>query len=491
MNSEKDKARSIVEGILKEIETRVHSTAQDAEPTKPYRDKLRQVEEEVLLQCSHGIPKKYFSRIQETLGTEIVEALGLGKLGSLMLKNRERLYQVYKKLAILIELYHCSNHEVQERLLEIADLRSIQRELVESQVDHVQELEFLEEQGKRSQMGVLLVLVPFEEAMKKIIAFLEVQQLEVFLFDDDKFLAAELKTDGKTFVYNKEDEKSLIPEAVNEVTFREVQETILEMPLTVEGRQIGHYRIQRAIIEELDKEQWKRDVVWITPILSRVIESNRNRILALKVYIDDLTQLNNKRKLNEQMGKLFKQFKQGQKKLFVAMIDIDRFKKLNDTYGHAVGDEILKQTATIIKASVPNAYRYGGEEFCAVFYGYDKEATMACMDQLRERIEGASFFSGGQEYRVTISSGVAEFETHMNSVMDAIDRADQALYASKEDGRNRNTYYDDVKNKLSADHTRLRREILQLNEKLKLFSEMEKENTRLRDVLEKKKKIIP
>ncbi len=69
---------------------------------------------------------------------------------------------------------------------------------------------------------------------------------------------------------------------------------------------------------------------------------------------------------------------------------------------------------------------------------------MEIMERLRKRIENTSYIIKGQEYRITISAGIAEFETHMNSVMDAIDRADQALYASKEDGRNRCTYYDDI-----------------------------------------------
>jgi diguanylate cyclase (GGDEF)-like protein len=320
-------------------------------------------------------------------------------------------------------------------------------------------------------MLLSIALGPFETAMREIVAFLHARQIEVFLFDDDKFLATELRTDGKSFVYNKEDERPPLPEAVSEVKIREIQETALEVPLRVDGELIGHYRVTHGGAEACDTAAWQRDVEWVTPVVARLLESNRNRIQSRKVYIDDLTQLYNKRKLNEQMGKLFKQFKRGEKKLHIGMLDIDKFKVLNDTYGHPVGDAVLRQTAAIIKEEVPYAYRYGGEEFAAVFSGQDREQAMGLMERLRRRIEETVYTINGQEYRITISGGVAEFETHMNSIMDAIDRADQALYASKEDGRNRITYFADVKDRLSADATKLRQEILQLREQVRHLSE--------------------
>jgi len=345
-------------------------------------------------------------------------------------------------------------------------LRQIKDELVESQVANVHELEACEARLQDYQLLIMIVLEPFEDAMKTAAAFLEAQQIEVFLFDDDKFLASELKTDGKTFMYTREEEPPPLPQAVREVKMQEVQETFIDAPLRVEGLQIGHYRITRRITDDFNSAAWTKKVAWITPVIARIIEANKNRLQTHKVYIDDLTQLYNKRKMNEQMGKLFKQFKQGNKKLYIAMMDIDRFKNLNDTYGHPVGDEILKQTASIIREVVPYAYRYGGEEFAAVFYGYERQKTMDTVEGIRRRIEETPCVVAGNEYRITMSAGVAEFETHMNSVMDAIDRADQALYASKEDGRNRCTYYDDVKERIAADNAKLRQKVLQQNEEI-------------------------
>ena len=482
MDTAMQNARSIVYAILKDIETRAYTTSPEkSDLIKRFQDDQRAIEDTVSLDFSRGIPGKYTAHIREALGPEFIEYMEQGKIW----KNRDKLQLIYKKLSSLLGLYRYYKKEAQKTVHEVDCLRQIKQELVESQVSHVQEAETLEARLRQYQMLMMIVLEPFEDAMKTAMSFLETQQLEVFLFDDDKFLAAELKTDGKTFVYNKEDEKPLVTEAVSEVKIQEVQESTLELPLIVEGMQIGHLRITRQITEDFDKAKWQRDVEWITPVLARIIESNKNRIQTHKVYIDDLTLLYNKRKLNEQMGKLFKQLKQGDKKLYVAMLDIDRFKNLNDTWGHPAGDEILKQTAAIIKAEVPYAYRYGGEEFAAVFYGYEREQTMEIVERLRKRVESTLYRINGNEFRLTISAGVGEFQTHMHSVMDAIDHADQALYASKEDGRNCSTYYDDVKDRIAADAVKLRQKVLQLEEKNARLAKVEQDYICLKEQLSK------
>ncbi len=93
------------------------------------------------------------------------------------------------------------------------------------------------------------------------------------------------------------------------------------------------------------------------------------------------------------------------------------------------------------------------------------------MERLRKRIEKTVYNIKGQEYRITVSAGISKFETYMNSVMDAFDRADQALYASKEDGRNRCTYYNDIKNRLSTDANKLRQELLKVKEENRSLKE--------------------
>ena len=464
-----DNARTIVEGILEEIIERLKTAKPDPAVASHFQAQLRRIEDDVCLECLRGIPQKHLAAIREKLGDEIIEALDPGKLGSVF-KNRDRVQQVYKKLAVLIDQHLKAQKIAEESLYKIERLKRVQQELLRTQIENVRELELCEKREKRRQLLIDMLLAPFEEAMKMIIDLLGAQQIEVFLFDEDRFLTNELKTDGTTFTYNRQQEEPHdVPHAVEEPTLQEVQETIYEAPLRVEGQQIGHYRIKRRWGDDFDRDRWIRDVDLITPIAARIIEANKNRLNALKVYTDDLTQLYNKRKLNEQMGRLFKQFKTGRKKLFVAMIDIDKFKILNDTYGHPVGDEVLKQVALLIRDGVQYAYRYGGEEFCAVFYGSEKQEVLETVEALRKKIESTTLAISGLVHSITISAGIAEFETSMNSVMDAIDRADKALYVSKEDGRNRCTYYEDIKDRYMSDATRLRQRNLMLEEELALL----------------------
>jgi diguanylate cyclase (GGDEF)-like protein len=477
------KARSIVNDIVKEIEERISSPHSDEVLLKEFHDSQKEIEDAVSQDFSGGVPRKHVSRIRQILGNEFIDILDQGKIGPLVWKGKERLERIYHRLASLLALYLHYEKEAQSKTLEVERLNKIKDELIESEVSHIQEVEMLEAQLQGYKMLKEIVLEPFEDAIKKIMSFLNAKQIEVFLFDDDRFLATELKTDGETFIYNQEEEKPEIPETVSEVKLHEKKETTLDVPLFVEEKQIGHYRLELQASDDFDKAKWKRDVEWITPVLARVIESNKNLILARKVYIDDLTQMYNKRKLNEQMGKLFNQFKGGDKELYIVMMDIDKFKRLNDTYGHPVGDEILKQTAVILKEEMQCAYRYGGEEFAGVFYRADKEGTLEIMERLRKRIEKTVYSIEGRDYRITISAGIAKFETYMNSVMDAIDRADQALYASKEDGRNRCTYYNDIKDRHSSDNAKLRQKLLQAEEQMSFLTQ---ENKRLAGKANKK-----
>ena len=277
MNRKKDSPRIIVEGILKEIEERSAAGKTDPAISSGFHAQLRKIEDTVSLDCSRSIPQKYFSRIREILGEEIIEILDPGKLGSLVFKNRNRIQQVYKKLAIFTELYRHANKEAQGRLNEAYRLRQVLREMVDSQIAHVQEVEIFEQGMLRSQLLVDMLLEPFETAMSRIIGFLDVKQIDVYLFDEDRFLTNELKTDGKIFTYNKQQEDAPdLPEAVNSPTFQEVQETIYEIPLIVEGRQIGHYRLRRQIMDGFDRDRWIQDVDFITPVAARIIQTNHN-----------------------------------------------------------------------------------------------------------------------------------------------------------------------------------------------------------------------
>ncbi len=151
---------------------------------------------------------------------------------------------------------------------------------------------------------------------------------------------------------------------------------------------------------------------------------------------DYLTQLYNRRYLFELGEKMFKNAERKHIRLTVAIIDIDHFKQINDTWGHQAGDAVLKVVSRELLQSLRGGdllARIGGEEFCILAVNVD--APLRFIDLLRQRVEALEIDTGERTIRVTMSAGIAG---HLGATLDAtLHDADQALYVAKHGGRNR------------------------------------------------------
>jgi diguanylate cyclase (GGDEF)-like protein len=167
-------------------------------------------------------------------------------------------------------------------------------------------------------------------------------------------------------------------------------------------------------------------------------------------YIDELTGLPGRRSLNDTLINLGKKYA-------IAMIDVDHFKKFNDTYGHKTGDHVLKMIAAKLERISGGAktFRYGGEEFTAIFPGKDAEESISHVEQLRQTIESTPFVVRGKDRRrgradrrgkgkasdqkgvkVTVSIGVASPQADLTDPEKVLKAADKSLYKAKRGGRN-------------------------------------------------------
>jgi len=157
-----------------------------------------------------------------------------------------------------------------------------------------------------------------------------------------------------------------------------------------------------------------------------------------RAMTDLLTQLPNREAWQERLMFEFNRWQRYQKPLTVAVIDIDLFKKVNDSYGHKAGDRVLqlvsRELRTRLRATDFIA-RYGGEEFVLLLPETTVEAARAVIDKLRNRVAGLPFHFGGEPVSVTFSAGATEFREG-DSVESGFDRADRALYQAKDAGRN-------------------------------------------------------
>ncbi len=157
---------------------------------------------------------------------------------------------------------------------------------------------------------------------------------------------------------------------------------------------------------------------------------------------DELTGLLNRRHAMNKLAEQFAAAKRYGNPCTCIMLDIDHFKKFNDTHGHDVGDIVLRQTAEILQANVrstDSVCRLGGEEFLVLCPHVDMDGAMICAEKLRSSVEQGRFTHDGTPLTVTMSLGVAEFDREMTDEDALLKAADEALYASKEAGRNRVT----------------------------------------------------
>jgi len=127
--------------------------------------------------------------------------------------------------------------------------------------------------------------------------------------------------------------------------------------------------------------------------------------------------------------------------LSVLMLDIDFFKRFNDTYGHACGDVVLQMVASVIQQNTRNqdmAARYGGEEFVVMLCDTPASTARKIGERIRNSIENLDILYDGQHLNLTISVGIAEYNPNIDqTAKNLVDRADKALYTSKQTGRNK------------------------------------------------------
>lgn len=177
-------------------------------------------------------------------------------------------------------------------------------------------------------------------------------------------------------------------------------------------------------------------------LLSRLTAKNLLRLADLEreVLLDPLTGLFNRRYLKTRLDEEISRAERHELALSVLMIDIDHFKGINDTFGHLVGDNVIRQVARVVsEASRPSdtAIRYGGEEMLVVASQTDLRTALAFAERLRAVIaDQAIKISAGKTTRVTASFGVSSFEAG-DTCATLVERADRAVYAAKRTGRNR------------------------------------------------------
>ena len=181
------------------------------------------------------------------------------------------------------------------------------------------------------------------------------------------------------------------------------------------------------------------------------VATNRHQLQAANAQLqqlsstDRLTGLYNRGHWEESLKVAYARHQRYGNATSLVMLDIDHFKRVNDTYGHQAGDKVIEEVSRLIREYVREtdvAGRYGGEEFGVVLSDTDKTGARVFAERLRKAVEGLEVLHNGQSIRFTISLGVADLSQPSINYADLIAWADHALYASKKAGRNRVTVYE-------------------------------------------------
>ncbi|HZD95032.1 MAG TPA: diguanylate cyclase, partial [Candidatus Sulfotelmatobacter sp.] len=217
-------------------------------------------------------------------------------------------------------------------------------------------------------------------------------------------------------------------------------ETQSEMcvPLIIFGEKLGVLALDSAQKNSFDTEDIQ-PLESVADICAAAIQNAHNfdRMKQL-AYVDGLTGIHNRRYFEMRIVEELERAGRFQGRMSLIMIDIDHFKKMNDEFGHLLGDEMLRAVSSILKQQLRKmdmVCRYGGDEFAIVVPETTGESAMRVAEKLRRQIETHDF--PGVPRPVSISCGVADYPAHGITRDEVVAAADSALYIAKQAGRNR------------------------------------------------------
>lgn len=223
------------------------------------------------------------------------------------------------------------------------------------------------------------------------------------------------------------------------------------VPLKARGRVIGVLNVNDKQGGPFTPEDFNLVTLFANQAAIAIDNARLHRQVYLSSITDGLTQTHVRSYFKEKLDQMMELAKTKGITLAVIMADLDHFKKINDEYGHTAGDVVLKGVAEILRKGVRSSdlvARYGGEEFIIVLPGIPPLVAIAVCERIRSIVESTIFKEGDKEIRVTISLGLAMFPYDADTPNSLIEFADEMMYKSKNEGRNRVSFSKSLKKKI-------------------------------------------
>jgi diguanylate cyclase (GGDEF)-like protein len=234
--------------------------------------------------------------------------------------------------------------------------------------------------------------------------------------------------------------KALAENTTQKVKYRFGETDMIDLPADVTHPQEIWFEGTIKPLPLMFKNQ--RTVLWIAKnITQQHVLEQRLKVLS---EMDELTKILNRRSITQALNDAIDEYHQFGRVFSLLMFDIDNFKRINDTLGHPIGDEVIQYVVKLAKEELRGSDsigRLGGEEFLIILRDSDLTSALSVGEKIRQRIETNVCSFDEYDVRVTISSGITEVSAEDVHSRHLIARADMAMYYSKEYGRNQTTLY--------------------------------------------------
>lgn len=221
-----------------------------------------------------------------------------------------------------------------------------------------------------------------------------------------------------------------------------VKNTYLCIPILAQGEALGVLHVQTTDeTPSFGESELSFKTTFAEQIGLSIANIRLREALRTQSIRDPLTGLYNRRYLEEMLEREIRRAVRAEQSLGILMLDLDHFKRFNDTYGHDAGDAVLRETGWFLAKSIRAediVCRFGGEEFVVILPTADLEAARSRAERIRSKLRELTVLHQGQSVGViTVSVGVAALPTHGTSAKELVQAADAALYRAKREGRDR------------------------------------------------------
>lgn len=221
------------------------------------------------------------------------------------------------------------------------------------------------------------------------------------------------------------------------LTFDGQRHTIEDLGST-NGTFVNDVAVKRQVLKDGDQVKLGRSI--LKYMSGDNIEADYHEEIYRLMTMDALTQTHNRRYFNEALEREYNRSLRYRRALSLILFDVDRFKDINDTYGHVAGDSVLRQLALVVKPRLRQQdclARVGGEEFAVLLPEVENAGARVAAEKVRTVVEAARFLVDSKEFGCTVSVGVVTFDARVTSPQMLYEIADKNLYAAKNAGRNR------------------------------------------------------